>query len=159
MGDDARKNTLDGITCRQTEEVGFPHTVAASPISDPSEDAMLLRAARQIASIRTRRSQHFRGELFAEPAWDMLIDLFIAHLEGRQIYVSSLCIAAGVPATTALRYIQDLERHGEIISTPDAEDGRRRWLWLSESTAAAMRALLTGRIAWLQDHGSSQAVN
>src|SRR6478752_3443507 len=119
MNDDARDDPLDEIAQRQA---GFARLPAAATGSNPAQDAILLRTARQIAATRARRAQHFRGELFAEPAWDMLVDLFIAHLEGQQVYVSSLCIAAGVPPTTALRYIQDLERNGEIISSPDNLD-------------------------------------
>jgi hypothetical protein len=152
-----KQGPISGLRHAPANPAAVPAADAAE--ADPAQDAILLRTAREIAAVRTKRSQHFRSELFAEPAWDMLLDLFIAHLEGRQVYVSSLCIAASVPATTALRYIQDLERHGEIVSTPDAEDGRRRWLWLSESAVAAMRAILTTRVGWLRDPGPSRAVN
>jgi DNA-binding MarR family transcriptional regulator len=111
----------------------------------PDQNA-LLQLARRIAQARTTRGRYFRKELFAEPAWDMLLDLFIAHLESRPVYVSSLCIAANVPQTTALRYIQDLERNGEIVSHVDSADGRRRWLQLTEDSVAAMSAMLAARL-------------
>jgi len=155
MDDDAVNDRLDGMKRRAADGTRLPRAVE----SDPAADALLLQAARSIASTRNRRAQYFRAELFAEPAWDMLLDLFIAHLEGRQVYVSSLCIAAGVPATTALRYIQDLERNGEIISSPDNLDGRRRWLWLSEASVTAMRELLNRLPPWLSGDQPSHAVN
>jgi len=111
--------------------------------SSPEKEA-LISTARKIVAMRGRRDRHFRGELFAEPAWDMMLDLFIAHLEGRRIYVTSLCIASNVPNTTALRYIQDMVRHGEIVSCSDAKDGRRRWLSLSESAVVAMSQIVMG---------------
>src|SRR5690606_396517 len=58
---------------------------------------------RGIIRARRLRDQFFRGELFADPAFDTLLDLYAARLEGRRVAVSSLCIAASVPATTALR--------------------------------------------------------
>lgn len=63
--------------------------------------------------------------LFGEPAWDILLDLYVAHLDGRQVAVSSACIAACVPPTTALRYLNRLERSGLIRRRPDAKDHRR----------------------------------
>ena len=111
-------------------------------VSQPSlssSDEALLQRARTIVAMRNRRDRHFRAYLFAEPAWDMMLDLFIAHLEGRQVYVTSLCIASNVPNTTALRYIQDMVKHGEIVSSADVQDGRRRWLSLSEGAVAAMK--------------------
>jgi hypothetical protein len=61
---------------------------------DPAEIRAVIRA-------RRLRNQFFADELFADPAWDMLLDLFAAGLEKRRVSVSSLCIAAAVPPTTA----------------------------------------------------------
>ncbi len=54
---------------------------------------------------RQLRARFFDGELFADPAWDMLLDLTAARVEARRVSVTSLCIASGVPPTTALRWI------------------------------------------------------
>jgi hypothetical protein len=51
------------------------------------------------------RSRYFREDLFADPAWDMLLDLLQAEIAQLRVPVSSLCIAAAVPATTALRWL------------------------------------------------------
>ena len=48
------------------------------------------------------RSCYFAQDLFADPAWDMLLDLFQAEISQLRVPVSSLCIAAAVPATAAL---------------------------------------------------------
>ncbi|TPG48283.1 hypothetical protein [Sphingomonas glacialis] len=61
------------------------------------------RDIRQAIRARRLRDQHFGGGLFEDPAWDMLLDLFAAELERAQVSVSSLCIAAAVAPTTALR--------------------------------------------------------
>lgn len=96
------------------------------------------------AMIRARRlrDQFFRSEIFADPAWDMLLDLFAARLEKRRVAVSSLCIAAAVPPTTALRWIKSLCDQGLFLRHADVEDGRRVFIELSEDAAAAMEAYL-----------------
>lgn len=96
------------------------------------------------AMIRARRlrDQYFGAELFADPAWDMLLDLMAARLERQRVAVSSLCIAAAVPPTTALRWIKALTDHGLFVRQADPEDGRRVYVELSDKAADALDAYL-----------------
>jgi DNA-binding MarR family transcriptional regulator len=73
----------------------------------------------------------FAPELFADPAWDMLLELYALHLEQKRVSVSSLCIAAYVPPTTALRWVAKLEEEGLATRMEDPRDGRRTWIELS----------------------------
>ncbi len=95
---------------------------------------------RDMLQLRRLRSRHFDAELFADPAWDMLLDLMAAHLEGDKVAVSSLCIAADVPATTALRWIKTMTDSGLFEREADPLDGRRIFIGLSESAVKAMTA-------------------
>lgn len=97
---------------------------------------------RGIIRARRLRDQYFGADLFADPAWDMLLDLMAARLERQRVAVSSLCIAAAVPATTALRWIKTLTEHGLFVRAADPEDGRRVYIELSEGAAAALSAYL-----------------
>jgi DNA-binding MarR family transcriptional regulator len=72
----------------------------------------------------------------------MLLDLMAARLDGQRVAVSSLCIAAAVPATTALRWIKTLTDHGLFVRTADPQDGRRVFIELSEAAAAQLSAYL-----------------
>jgi hypothetical protein len=103
-----------------------------------------LDASKVRAMIRARRlrGQYFNTELFADPAWDMLLDLMAARLDGQRVAVSSLCIAAAVPATTALRWIKTLTEQGLLVRVADPQDGRRVYIELSEKAAAAMEGYL-----------------
>ncbi|OYW32753.1 MAG: hypothetical protein B7Z45_09055, partial [Azorhizobium sp. 12-66-6] len=74
---------------------------------------------------RADRDAIFQAGLFSDPAWDMLLDLAVAEATGRPISVTSLCIASGVPTTTALRRIDDLKDAGLIDRLPDPRDRRR----------------------------------
>lgn len=92
------------------------------------------------AAIRARRlrGRYFDAGLFADPAWDMLLDLFAATLEGARVSVSSLCIAAAVPGTTALRWIGIMTEAGLLLREADPRDRRRAYVALSADASVAM---------------------
>jgi hypothetical protein len=70
-------------------------------------------------------------DLVANPAWNILLDLYIALIENRHISVSSACIGSGAPSTTALRYISALTEAGLIARIEDIHDKRRVFLQLT----------------------------
>jgi len=102
-------------------------------------DAPLLRT---IIRARRLRERHFGKDLFADPAWDMLLDLMAARIEGQAVAVSSLCIAAAVPPTTALRWIKAMTDVGLLMRVPDPEDRRRVFIELSPCAVEAMTGYL-----------------
>ena len=77
----------------------------------------------------------------------MLLELFVAHQGGRQVSVESLCHASGVPATTALRHLSLLEKHGLITRDGDAQDNRR---WFIRPTQSDQRRRADGDRCWLR---------
>lgn len=81
---------------------------------------------------RRHRIKFFDSGYFGEPGWDILLDLFIARADGRQISVTSACIAADVPPTTALRWVSILEEEGLVGRKSDAFDKRRTWLFITD---------------------------
>lgn len=102
-----------------------------APLPDP-------RLVRSIIRRRQARAQFFEDELFADPAWDMLLDLTAARAEHRRVSVTSLCIASGVPTTTALRWIKVLEQADLVTRVEDDTDRRRVFITLTERGAEAM---------------------
>ena len=140
-----------------SEEVGrIAHALATLVQSSPRASSMpVLPTARSVfldddvalgvalrAVIRSRRarSQFFPADLFADPGWDILLDLMAARCERRRVSVSSLCIAAAVPPTTALRWIKDMTSAGLLVRQADVADGRRIFIDLADNAATAMRA-------------------
>ncbi len=93
---------------------------------------------RRMIAARQTRARFFDGALFADPAWDMLLDLTAADAEKQQVSVTSLCIAAGVPATTALRWVKQMVESGVFERVDDPSDKRRAFIALSERSRAAM---------------------
>ena len=101
------------------------------PLPDP-------RLVHQIIRQRRLRERYFESELFADPAWDILLDLTAAQADHRRVSVTSLCIAAAVPATTALRWIAQMTETGILLREPDPEDKRRAFILLTDKAADAM---------------------
>ena len=109
--------------------------------SEPRSDAPEVSAETVRAVIRARRlrSRYFGEELFADPAWDMLLDLLQAESSNLRVPVSSLCIAAAVPATTALRWLKTMVQEGLFVRRADPHDGRRVFVELSAQTSQTLR--------------------
>jgi hypothetical protein len=101
------------------------------PLPDP-------RLVRTIIRHRQVRAKFFDGELFADPAWDMLLDLTAARAEHVRVSVTSLCIASGVPPTTALRWIGQMNQAGLLERVEDESDRRRAFIALSARAADGM---------------------
>lgn len=115
-----------------------------------AEPRVVLAATRGMIRTRRMRGQFLDATLFADPAWDMLLDLFAARLERRQVAVSSLCIAAAVPPTTALRWITVMTAQGLIERRPDPADRRRMFLALGDVAAGAMAGYVTATLRHLE---------
>jgi DNA-binding MarR family transcriptional regulator len=120
--------------------VGPDVTRLAKPQAWTGEaEPVSLETVRQVIRARRLRARFFDEELLADPAWDMLLDLLQAEIAQHRVPVSSLCIAASVPATTALRWIKTMTDVGLFRRRADPHDGRRVFVELSPSASDAMR--------------------
>lgn len=112
-------------------------TAAVSP-----RQRTLLALAREIYTGRRRRARFLPADLFGEPTWDILLDLYIAARENRPVPTTSACIGAHVPPTTALRWLRILEARGMVARQDDGRDGRRTFVHLSPRGLEAMDRML-----------------
>jgi DNA-binding MarR family transcriptional regulator len=94
---------------------------------------------RTVIRARRLRARYFDEDMFADPAWDMLLDLLQAELTQLRVPVSSLCIAASVPATTALRWLKTMTQQGIFERRADPHDGRRVFVELAPQASQALR--------------------
>ena len=128
-----------------------PAAASSRPLPTPIEALPPISAETVRAVIRARRlrSRYFHEELFADPAWDMLLDLLQAEAAQLRVPVSSLCIAAAVPATTALRWLKTMVQQGIFVRRADPHDGRRVFVELAPEASAALRGYFAevGQIA------------
>jgi DNA-binding MarR family transcriptional regulator len=118
-----------------------PAGAPATPPPAVGDDipAVAVESVRSVIRARRLRARYFSEELFADPAWDMLLDLLQAEISQLRVPVSSLCIAAAVPATTALRWLKTMVRQGLFVRRADPHDGRRVFVELSPPTSNALR--------------------
>ena len=121
----------------------FGAEAAIQPFRQSVPAPVTAQQVRQMIRLRRARDRFFESDLFADPAWDMLLDLYAARLERTRVAVSSLCIAAAVPATTALRWIKSLTSAGLFDRQADPLDGRRIFVALSDAAADKLHDYFT----------------
>lgn len=129
---------IAGTLARLSTSPAFPTHIPEDP-PDLDEPDVSEETVRWLIKARRARARYLSPELFAEPAWDMLLDLLRAEIARHRVYISSLCIASGVPATTALRYINTMIEQEIIVRCRDPHDGRRVYLALTPTTSSALR--------------------
>lgn len=83
----------------------------------------------------------------AGSGWVMLAELYIAKIEQRKMSVSGVCVSAGVPSTTGLRYLDMLMGVGMAVRIPDENDRRRSWVRLTDAGVKAVELMLTGFVS------------
>lgn len=97
------------------------------------------RLVRTVQAARRRRAALFEAELFSDPAWDILLELYALHLEQQRASVSALYAASCVPPTTALRWIAKLEKDSLVVRIEDSVDARRNWIKLTAEGVERMQ--------------------
>lgn len=127
---------LRDVGANRSGQPANAETIAFSPARATQSHLAL---ARKTYAMRRKRAAIFgNADLFGEPAWDIMLDLFIAHGDGKQVSVSSACIGSAAPATTGLRWLAVLADEGLILRESDPQDQRRVLVQLSDAGLAAM---------------------
>lgn len=82
------------------------------------------------------------------PVWDMLLDLYLAHHEKREVYLFSLYTAApDIPQSTAHRKVAEMEKQGLVTRDIPRPDGRRVAISMTTCGIAIVESLLDRMIA------------
>lgn len=127
--------------------VHLPACVAA----DPQKRRELHRAASHLFADRRLRERWISRTLFSEPAWDIMLDLYIKGLEGEAVATTSLAVASSIPTTTALRWIATLEEAGFLEREESIRDRRVHHCRLTEKGFEAMTCYFERR-SQARDH-------
>lgn len=117
---------------------------------------LLAELAKEEMAWRAKRSKFVALDIYSDGAWGMLLDLYINRVRGRNVSVTSACLASDMPPTTALRYIAMLEAEGMIDSETPECDLRVRWLRLSETGLRAIEGYLIAKADHASHAGGSQ---
>lgn len=145
--DSNKQSSIDqiGLICKNIyeyieQQIDIEGRASDSKIQSCKAGADTCGLAKMAYKSRRRRSKFFKSDLFAEPAWDILLDLYIARHEARVHSVSSASTAGNVPATTGLRWLQVLESEGLIVRRSDPASLKRTFVELSDTALRSMNA-------------------
>lgn len=108
----------------------------AAPLADQPgkpEQGSKIAAVRELIEGRQLRHRFLPAELFHEPAWDMLLTLYVCWHDNRVINVKSLAGSTKAPLTTCQRWIDHLAKLGLVTRNADMVDRRRIEVFLSDS--------------------------
>lgn len=94
---------------------------------------------RSIIRARQARDGYLPLELLSDPAWSMLLELLHGELAGQRVSMSALYEAAGVPDTTALRWLKALEGHDLAVRRFDPHEGGSEFAELTPKGSAVLR--------------------
>ena len=114
-----------------------PRTVTSRTIAPE-----LLACARQARQLRATMSAFLPGDLLVDPAWDMMIDLFIASGTGQALCVKDLTLLSGESPASAMRRIDRLQQASLLHRHADPMDHRRVHVSLTDTGHSAMAAML-----------------
>lgn len=102
----------------------------------------LAQVALRTRAAALRRGRHLSRDWFGEPAWEMLLELFIQFSGGARVSTKSLAIASGAPDTTALRIMDRLESARLIARSPSQTDKRVTLVSLTREGVVAVGSVL-----------------
>jgi DNA-binding MarR family transcriptional regulator len=133
----AKRVTLSPEDVRQAIRLLQRLTGPTRRVSDRSVEVASRDALSSVAqlslAVRQERNQHFSPAMFGEPAWDLLLALYVEQAENEAPTVSMLAKVAGIPITTALRWMDYLEEKRLIERERSSFDRRASTVTLSES--------------------------
>lgn len=110
------------------------------------EAGQRLARAQQILAHRRRRVELFGKELFGEPAWEMLLLLYVARTTQRYT-VGQLAQASGAPKSSGARWIDHLEQQGLVEKDQHPTDRRTAFVRLSQKGQDELSLYLSETLA------------
>ena len=116
-------------------------TTTPSTTASPGREALISRA-RIVLNARRLRERHFKRAIFGEPAWEILLFLYIAEQSEGRLTTSRLAEWIATPLTTVLRWIDYLEREQLVARQPHPTDRRIVFIKLTEKGRTAMDSYL-----------------
>ena len=116
---------------------------SAAHAASPAHRRVLHERATQVRFSRDLRRNLFSRNMFGEPAWDILLALYVIDPDQRRLSTRELSTLAGHPLTTALRWLDYLEEQDLIDRATNPFDQRVVYVELSAKGRARMDTYLT----------------
>lgn len=142
--DYAASNGVARAALLVSETDGFSQPTSGARVGEDDVARLALAAYRD----RRRRDAAFGDDvdMFGEAAWDIMLDLLNAEGSNTDICITSACIGACVPQSTAARAILQLEQRGYVEKASDRVDRRRSFLLLTNKGRYALMRALRDRV-------------
>lgn len=104
-----------------------------------ANDRHLLAAkARLFLSSRLAREQYFHRELFGEPAWEILLALYVIEDAGARFTISKLAECIDSPLSTVVRWVKTLEEQSLVSRVQHPTDRRIVFVRLLDKGSTAL---------------------
>lgn len=138
---------MDSFECRHNEN-RFRDVIVAlndfltTPTSGSVQQISVSEVVQSLINMRRSRAESFSSRLFGDPAWDIILDLYLSESRGKRVSVSSACIASETSPTTGLRYLRALESEKIIERVADPNDGRRIYVSLTGRGRSALEEVV-----------------
>jgi DNA-binding MarR family transcriptional regulator len=116
--------------------------VQATP--EPPQEEIAVATATLLIAMRKLRDRAFGAELFSDPAWSILVELYVALAQGQAMSVGDACVVSALPLTSALRLCRHLQDRNLVVRERDPGDRRRVLLRLSDTAYQALTQILAG---------------
>lgn len=147
---EARKGRLEKVAFLEVinrllqarEQFNSAISIESSGSTNQSVGSRRVAQVESLLKIRDMRGAYLPKEIFGDPAWFMILDLYLSGLQNKKVSVSSLCFASGGSQTTALRRVHDLVDLGVVIREQDPTDRRRAYLVLSNDAILHLEEML-----------------
>lgn len=93
----------------------------------------------RVIRARSERALYIPTELFADPAWDMMLHLLHSEIAHRRVSVRNACLASGLPERVAVRWLNTMAEHGLVDVRPDPDNSRGGSVELVPEVSRALR--------------------
>jgi DNA-binding MarR family transcriptional regulator len=95
-----------------------------------------------ILFLHRSRTAVFGSGIFSDPAWDLLLQLYVAELDHRDRSLSELIKSMATPVSVVTRWITALVEAGIVASTRDPQTGGSLSISLTKDAATKMERLI-----------------
>ena len=114
------------------EELRDPYLAVQSRADWSIQETLAVLSARQEYTQRRERYRIFGDRIFEDPAWDLLLDLFVMASEGKAVSLAYACTITHAPPETTAKQVAHLEEAGLIRRVPHPSDRSCHYLELSD---------------------------
>ncbi|HYC94597.1 MAG TPA: MarR family transcriptional regulator [Sphingomicrobium sp.] len=118
----------------------FPEFLS-TPAGTKDRDTLISRA-RIVLSARRLRDRFFNRDMFGEPAWDILLMLYVSEQTSGRVTMTRLAEWVDVPLTTVVRWVKTLQEEQLVERQAHPTDRRTDFIVLLEKGRKALDSYL-----------------